>query len=106
MNQEFSTKQPIAQAEQGGMIALFIRRPVFTFVLNAMIVIAGITAWLNVDVRELPNVDTPVTTIMTIFSGASAETIDREITRVIENAVSRVSGVKTISSSSSFGRSR
>lgn len=106
MRQEFSAKQPIAQAEQGGLIALFIRRPVFTFVLNALIVIAGIAAWLNVDVRELPDVDTPVTTIMTAFAGASAETIDREVTRIIEDAVSRVSGVKTISSSSSFGRSR
>ncbi|WP_208440754.1 efflux RND transporter permease subunit [Bartonella raoultii] len=106
MSQEWSTKYPPAQTEQGGMIALFIRRPVFTFVLNAMIIIAGFAAWLNVDVRELPDVDTPVTTIMTIFSGASAETIDREITRVIEDAVARVSGVKTISSSSSFGRSR
>lgn len=101
-----STKHSPAQGEQGGMIALFIRRPVFTFVLNAMIMIAGFAAWLNVDVRELPDVDTPVTTIMTTFSGASAETIDREITRVIEDAVARVSGVKTISSSSSFGRSR
>lgn len=78
----------------------------FTFVLNAMIIIAGFAAWLNVDVRELPDVDTPVTTIVTMFSGASAETIDREVTKVIEDAVSRVSGVKTISSTSSFGRSR
>ncbi|WP_208433768.1 efflux RND transporter permease subunit [Bartonella taylorii] len=106
MSQKFSTKQPMVQVEQGGIIALFIRRPVFTFVLNAMIMIAGFAAWLNVDVRELPDIDTPVTTIMTIFAGASAETIDREITRVIEDTVSRVSGVKTISSTSSFGRSR
>lgn len=106
MSQELSTKQPISQAEKGGLIALFIRRPVFTFVLNAMIIIAGFAAWLNVDVRELPDVDTPVTTIVTMFSGASAETIDREVTKVIEDAVSRVSGVKTISSTSSFGRSR
>lgn len=106
MSQELSTKQPMSQVEQGGLIALFIRRPVFTFVLNAMIIIAGFAAWLNVDVRELPDVDTPVTTIMTMFSGASAETIDREVTKVIEDAVSRVSGVKTISSTSSFGRSR
>ncbi|WP_455480850.1 efflux RND transporter permease subunit [Bartonella sp. B12(2025)] len=106
MSQEFSTKQSMVQAEQGSIIALFIRRPVFTFVVNAMIMIAGLAAWLNVDVRELPDVDTPVTTIMTTFSGASAETIDREITRIIEDAVSRVSGVKTISSTSSFGRSR
>ncbi|UNF38901.1 efflux RND transporter permease subunit [Bartonella krasnovii] len=105
MSQELSTKQPMSQAEQGGLIALFIRRPVFTFVLNAMIIIAGFAAWLNVDVRELPDVDTPVTTVVTVFSGASAETIDREVTKVIEDAVSRVSGVKTISSTSSFGRS-
>ncbi|MET3588937.1 HAE1 family hydrophobic/amphiphilic exporter-1 [Bartonella silvatica] len=104
MSQE--SKQPTPQAEQGGMIALFIRRPVFTFVLNAMIIIAGFSAWLNVDIRELPDVDTPVTTIVTIFSGASAETIDREVTKVIEDAVARVSGVKRISSTSSFGLSR
>ncbi|UNE54363.1 efflux RND transporter permease subunit [Bartonella machadoae] len=106
MSQELSTTPPTTQGEQGGFIALFIRRPVFTFVLNAMIMIAGFSAWLNVDVRELPDVDIPVLTIMTIFSGASAETIDREVTKNIEDAVSRVSGVKTISSSSSFGRSR
>ncbi|MDD9329737.1 MAG: efflux RND transporter permease subunit, partial [Bartonella sp.] len=100
------TKQFVTQPGQGGMIALFIRRPVFTFVVNAMIIIAGFSAWINVDVRELPDVDTPVTTIMTTFSGASAETIDREITKVIEDAVARVSGIKIISSTSSFGRSR
>ncbi|ATP11778.1 multidrug transporter AcrB [Bartonella henselae] len=106
MSQELNTKQLRVQEEQDGIIGLFIRRPVFTFVLNAMIIIAGFAAWLNVDVRELPDVDTPVITIMTAFAGASAETIDREVTRIIEDAVSRVSGVKTISSTSSFGRSR
>ncbi|MDD9332970.1 MAG: efflux RND transporter permease subunit, partial [Bartonella sp.] len=106
MSQELKTKQFVTQPGQGGMIALFIRRPVFTFVVNAMIIIAGFSAWINVDVRELPDVDTPVTTIMTTFSGASAETIDREITKVIEDAVARVSGIKIISSTSSFGRSR
>ncbi len=106
MSQEFKMEQLTVQPEQGGIIALFIRRPVFTFVLNALIVIAGFAAWMNVDVRELPNVDIPVTTVTTIFSGASAETIDREVTKIIEDAVSRIAGVKTISSTSSFGRSR
>src|SRR5690606_3198633 len=57
-------------------------------------------------VRELPDVDRPVITVNTEFSGASAESIDREITATIEGAIARVSGVKSISSSSSFGRSR
>nr|WP_295468790.1 efflux RND transporter permease subunit [Mesorhizobium sp.] len=90
----------------GGSTALFIRRPVFAFVINVLIIVAGLAAFLAVEIRELPDVDSPVVTIDTTFSGASAETIDRELTSTLEGAVSRVSGVKAISSSSSFGRSR
>ncbi len=90
----------------GGSTALFIRRPVFAFVLNVLIVVAGLAAFTGVDIRELPDVDRPVVTISTDFSGASAETIDRQVTQVLENAVARVSGVKSISSTSSFERSR
>lgn len=90
----------------GGSTALFIRRPVFAFVINVLIIVAGLAAFTGVDIRELPDVDRPVVTISTDFSGASAETIDRQLTQVLENAVARVSGVKSISSSSSFERSR
>lgn len=93
-------------ANTGGSTALFIRRPVFAFVINVLIVVAGLAAFTGVDIRELPDVDRPVVTISTDFSGASAETIDRQLTQVLENAVARVSGVKSISSSSSFERSR
>ena len=86
--------------------ALFIRRPVMALVLNALIVVAGLAAWYGVDVRELPDVDRPVVTVSTDFEFAAAETVDRELTSAIEGAVSRVSGVKSISSSSSFGSSR
>ncbi|WP_371929538.1 efflux RND transporter permease subunit [Phyllobacterium sp. 21LDTY02-6] len=86
--------------------ALFIRRPVMALVLNALIVVAGLAAYYGVDVRELPDVDRPVVTVSTIFESAAAETVDRELTSAIEGAVSRVSGVKSISSSSSFGQSR
>lgn len=91
---------------ENGAMALFIRRPVFAFVMNALIVVAGLAAFTGVDVRELPDVDRPVISVSTDFSGASAETVDREITQTLEDAVARVSGVKTISSRSSFARSR
>jgi len=90
----------------GGSTALFIRRPVLAFVINVLIIVAGLAAFLAVEIRELPDVDRPVVTISADFTGASAETIDRELTAILEGAVSRVSGVKAISSSSSFGRSR
>ncbi|MFU0505390.1 efflux RND transporter permease subunit [Pseudaminobacter sp. NGMCC 1.201702] len=89
-----------------GMTALFVRRPVLAFVINILIVVAGLAAFFGVEVRELPDVDRPVITISTDYAGAAAETIDRELTSVLEGAVSRVTGVKSISSSSSYGRSR
>ena len=89
-----------------GMTALFIRRPVFAFVVNTLIVVAGLAALIGIEVRELPDVDRPVISISTNYDGASAETIDRELTALIEGAIARVAGVKAISSTSSFGRSR
>jgi HAE1 family hydrophobic/amphiphilic exporter-1 len=86
--------------------ALFIRRPILAFVLNALIVIAGLAGLLGADVRELPSIERPVVSVRTSYAGATPETVDREITAVIEGAVSRIAGVKTISSSSRFGSSR
>jgi HAE1 family hydrophobic/amphiphilic exporter-1 len=89
-----------------GLTALFVRRPVLAFVLNTLIAVAGLAALYGVEIRELPDVDRPVITINADFEGASGETIDREVTAIIEGAVARVPGVKSISSSSSYGRSR
>lgn len=90
----------------GGSTALFVRRPILAFVLNALIVIAGFAGLMGADVRELPAVDRPVVSVTTSYPGAAPETIDREITAVIEGAAGRVAGVKSISSSSRFGSSR
>lgn len=94
-----------ARAAEGAM-ALFVRRPVLAIVLNVLIVMAGLAALFGVEVRELPDVDRPVVTISGNFPGAAPETIDRELTAAIEGAAGRVAGVKSISSSSQFGRSR
>ena len=91
---------------QNGLTALFIRRPVLAFVINTLIAVAGLAAFFGVEIRELPDVDRPVITVRADYPGASAESIDREVTAILEGAVSRVSGVKSISSSSSFGSSR
>ena len=93
--------------ERGGSLAaLFVRRPVLAVVINALIVVAGLAALLGAEVRELPSVEQPVLSISTSFDGAAAETVDREVTAVIEGAVARVQGVTSISSSSSTGNSR
>ena len=105
-SQKSGEREKKREKDKGGLVALFIRRPVSAFVLNVLIMVAGLAALQGIDVRELPDVDRPVVTVSTDFDGAAAETIDREITQKLEDAVARVSGVKTISSRSSFARSR
>ncbi|UJW74101.1 efflux RND transporter permease subunit [Rhizobium sp. SL42] len=86
--------------------ALFVRRPVLAAVLNTLLVVAGLAALAGIEVRELPDVDQPVISVTTEYDGASAQTMDQEVTKVIEGAVARVSGLKSISSRSQFGESR
>ena len=86
--------------------SLFIRRPVLTIVVNLLIVVAGFAAFQGVEIRELPNVDRPVISVTTDFSGASPQVIDQQVTSTIEGAVARVPGIVSLSSTSRFGSSR
>jgi HAE1 family hydrophobic/amphiphilic exporter-1 len=86
--------------------SLSVRRPTLVVVLNLLIVIAGLAAIQGVEVRELPDVDRPVVTVRAFFDGASPETMDAEVTSVIEGAVARVSGVQTINAASEENNAR
>ncbi|WP_375257043.1 efflux RND transporter permease subunit [Citreimonas sp.] len=95
-----------SKAIGGSGTALFVRRPILALVISALLILSGIAALFGVEIRELPNVDSPVVTVRTDFPGASPESVDQEVTGRIEGAVGRVSGIRTISSSSRFGSSR
>ena len=89
-----------------GISALCVRRPVLTIVFNLLIVLAGLAAYNGVEIRELPDIDRPVITIRATYDGATPETVDQQVTRVLEGAASRVPGVKDISSTSRSGSAR
>jgi HAE1 family hydrophobic/amphiphilic exporter-1 len=97
-----------AEAKEGGIgvAALFVGRPVLAVVLNLLIVIAGLAAFSGIEIRELPNIDQPVITVRTTYEGATPETIDKQITAIIEGAVARTPGVVSLSSQSSSGSSQ
>lgn len=86
--------------------ALGVRRPVLITVFNLLIILAGIAAMLGVDVRELPNVERPVVSVRANYQGASPETMDTEVTSVLEGAVATVPGVVNIEASSEENNSR
>ncbi|MEM5518012.1 efflux RND transporter permease subunit [Henriciella sp. AS95] len=83
-----------------------VQRPLLAAVLNLLIVIAGLAAILGVEIRELPDVDRPIVSVQATLPGAAPETIDAEVTSIIEGAVSRVSGVREIASSSEENNAR
>ncbi|MBN8999448.1 MAG: efflux RND transporter permease subunit, partial [Rhizobiales bacterium] len=85
-------------ASLGGISALSVRRPVLAIVANLLIVVAGLAAFGGIEIRELPNIDQPVVTITTTYTGASPDTMDKEVTSVIENAAAGVSGWTDIQS--------
>ncbi len=89
-----------------GLPALAIRRPWLVIVINLLIVIAGVGAWLGVEVRELPNIDRPFVVVRGDYPGASPETMDAEVTRVVEGAAARVPGVYLVRSGSEEGNFR
>ncbi|GAB2507805.1 efflux RND transporter permease subunit [Lysobacter humi (ex Lee et al. 2017)] len=75
-----------------------IRRPVFAWVINIVVVLVGIVAYTRLPVRLIPNVDTPVVTVSTSYPGASAQVIESQITQPIEDALSGVEGIEYIQS--------
>ncbi|MEZ5921173.1 MAG: efflux RND transporter permease subunit [Parvularculaceae bacterium] len=103
---ETSEEGAAAPSVSGGFIAVFIKRPILATVISLLIVIAGLAALFGVEVRELPDVDTPVVTVDTTYRGATPEAVDAQITSLIEGAVAQVDGVTNISSQSSRERSR
>ncbi|MEO0809088.1 MAG: efflux RND transporter permease subunit, partial [Pseudomonadota bacterium] len=80
--------------------AISVSRPYLATVLNLLIIVAGLAALFGVEVRELPDVDRPIVTVRANFPGGSPETIDAEITSLVEGAVARVNGVLEVRSSS------
>ena len=83
-----------------------VKRPVFASVLSLILIIFGLVAYNRLALREYPDIDSPIVTISTRYPGASANVIETRITRVIEDRIAGVSGIRFINSNSTDGRSR
>jgi len=77
-----------------------IQRPVLATVMSLVIIIFGLVSFLRLPVREYPDIDSPVVSIITFYRGASPNVIETEITDILEEQLSTIEGVKTITSSS------
>ncbi|MFN3231707.1 MAG: efflux RND transporter permease subunit [Alphaproteobacteria bacterium] len=83
-----------------------VRRPVFAAVLSLMLITLGVLSADQLSVREYPDIDAPVVSVVTVYKGASAATVETRVTQALEDAVAGIEGIRWISSSSEDGRSR
>lgn len=83
---------------------IFIRRPVMTVLLNLAIVLAGVIGYKYIPVAALPSYDTPVINVSANLPGANPETMATSVALPLEKQFQTVPGLKTISSTSTLGR--
>jgi multidrug efflux pump len=75
-----------------------IRRPVFATVLSAVVLLIGLMSFSRLSVREYPRIDEPVVTVQTSYTGASAEVVESQITKVLEDSMAGIEGVDVMTS--------
>ncbi|MDE1461996.1 efflux RND transporter permease subunit [Spartinivicinus poritis] len=83
-----------------------IKRPVFASVISLLLIAFGIIAFERLPLREYPDIDSPIVSIDTRYSGAAANVVETRITQLIEDRISGLEGIKYIESNSSDGRSQ
>lgn len=77
-----------------------VKRPVLAIVISLFLVLIGIVSYDKLTIREYPDIDKPVITVSTIYRGASAEIMERDVTQILEDSISGISDIKEITSSS------
>lgn len=85
---------------------LSVRRPVFAVVISLLLVIFGLLAWMNLPLREYPDISRPQVNISTSYIGASPEVVELRVTTPIEERLSGIQGVRFIESTSARNTSR
>ncbi len=75
-----------------------IKRPVLATVMSLLIILIGIISFQRLTVREYPKIDTPVVSVRTVYTGASPQVIESQVTQPLEDSISGIEGVKTLKS--------
>jgi len=85
------------------MYKLAINKPISTLMYVITLVIFGYMSFKAMPAALFPNIDFPIVTIKTIYPGAESSTMESQVTDKIEEAISRIGGIDTITSTSSEG---
>ncbi len=77
-----------------------IKRPVLATVMSLVLLLLGTISLLRMPVREYPDIDPPIVSVSTVYPGASPETVEATITEPLEDELTSIEGIKSITSTS------
>ena len=80
-----------------------VRRPVFASVMILVLLVVGLVGYRTLGVDKFPKVDFPLITIVTPYPGASPAAVETDVSQKVEEAVNTVSGLDTLTSTSTEG---
>src|SRR5262245_23366366 len=83
-----------------------VKRPVFAIMMTAALRVLGAFSYRELGLDLMPKTDAPVVTVNINLPGASAEEIETQITKRVEEAVNTISGIDELRASSDQGNSR
>jgi HAE1 family hydrophobic/amphiphilic exporter-1 len=84
---------------------LCTKRPVFASVVNLIIILLGLLSYSRLEIRESPNIDNPVIMVTSLFVGADASYMEKNVTNVLEQRLRSIKNLDHFSSTSSDGKS-
>ena len=79
---------------------LSIKRPVLASMLSLALVLFGAIGYTQLSVREFPDVDPPIISVSTFLTGANPQVVESAVTDILEEELSTVQGIRTLTSSS------
>jgi len=82
---------------------LSIQRPVLASMLSLGLVLFGVIGYTQLAVREFPDVDPPIVSVSTALPGANPQVVESAVTDILEEELSTVEGLRTLTSSSQEG---
>ena len=83
-----------------------IKRPVFATVLSLVVLLIGLISYTRLSVREYPRIDEPVVSVSVTYRGASAEVVESQVTKPLEDSLAGIEGVEVMTSQSRAETSR
>ena len=83
-----------------------VKRPVFALMMTAALMVLGVFSYRDLGLDLMPKTDVPVVNVFVNLPGASAEEIETQITKRIEEAVNTISGIDELRANSDQGSSR